>query len=169
MCTCPVVISVSTATREAGSARSNASRIASLIWSAILSGWPSVTDSEVNRLRDMTLHPEKDDTATDDTADGRGPRSRARARGRGRGCPTAPAAAGRGGRATPHPRARGREGGGGGGAGGGGWLCRGGSGSVGELLLEAVGQGQALHLQGGGARQFGVRDLDRVGQLRPGR
>ena len=24
----------------------------SLIWSAILSGWPSVTDSEVNRRRD---------------------------------------------------------------------------------------------------------------------
>lgn len=55
MCTWPVVISVSTATREAGSSRSSASRTASLIWSAILSGCPSVTDSEVNRRRDMTL------------------------------------------------------------------------------------------------------------------
>src|SRR3954465_11415759 len=52
MWTWPVVISVSTATRLRGSSLSMASRIASLIWSAILSGWPSVTDSEVNRRRD---------------------------------------------------------------------------------------------------------------------
>src|SRR3954454_23897979 len=51
MCTCPVVISVSTATRLRGSCSSIASRIASLIWSAILSGWPSVTDSDVKRRR----------------------------------------------------------------------------------------------------------------------
>ena len=50
-CTWPVVISVSTATRLAGSCASSASRIESLIWSAILSGWPSVTDSDVNRRR----------------------------------------------------------------------------------------------------------------------
>ena len=31
------------------------SRIESLIWSAILSGWPSVTDSEVNSLLVITL------------------------------------------------------------------------------------------------------------------
>src|SRR5918998_934684 len=42
---------VSTATRLAGSWVSIASRIESLIWSAILSGWPSVTDSEVKRRR----------------------------------------------------------------------------------------------------------------------
>src|SRR3954468_16477950 len=51
MCTCPVVISVSTATRLRGSWASIASRIESLIWSAILSGWPSVTDSDVKRRR----------------------------------------------------------------------------------------------------------------------
>ena len=39
--------SVSTATREAGYSASAASRMASEIWSAILSGCPSVTDSEV--------------------------------------------------------------------------------------------------------------------------
>ena len=47
--TWPVVSMVSTATRLFGSWRSRSSRIASLIWSAILSGWPSVTDSDVNR------------------------------------------------------------------------------------------------------------------------
>src|ERR687889_144470 len=52
MCTCPVVISVSTATRLRGSCASIASRMESLIWSAILSGWPSVTDSDVKRRRD---------------------------------------------------------------------------------------------------------------------
>ena len=49
--TCPVVISVSTATLLSGSSLIIESRIASLIWSAILSGWPSVTDSEVNSRR----------------------------------------------------------------------------------------------------------------------
>src|SRR5437763_12454041 len=45
----PVVISVSQATRLFGSFASAASSTASEIWSAILSGWPSVTDSEVKR------------------------------------------------------------------------------------------------------------------------
>src|ERR671915_214321 len=43
----PVVISVSQATRPFLSSWSTASRTASEIWSAILSGCPSVTDSEV--------------------------------------------------------------------------------------------------------------------------
>src|SRR5918992_1078989 len=47
--TSPVVISVSQATRLWGSSARHASRTASEIWSAILSGWPSVTDSDVNR------------------------------------------------------------------------------------------------------------------------
>src|SRR6266700_118723 len=47
----PVAVNVSQATRLAGSSVRQASRIASEIWSAILSGWPSVTDSEVNRQR----------------------------------------------------------------------------------------------------------------------
>ena len=50
-CTWPVVMRVSTATRLRGSSLSMASRMESLIWSAILSGCPSVTDSEVNRRR----------------------------------------------------------------------------------------------------------------------
>jgi len=45
----PVVISVSQATRASGSSASVASNTASEIASAILSGCPSVTDSEVNR------------------------------------------------------------------------------------------------------------------------
>src|SRR4051794_10601066 len=45
----PVLTSVSQATREAGSSRRQASRTPSEIWSATLSGWPSVTDSEVKR------------------------------------------------------------------------------------------------------------------------
>src|SRR5688572_14339069 len=45
----PVVISVSHATRPSGSSRNTASSTVSETWSAILSGWPSVTDSEVNR------------------------------------------------------------------------------------------------------------------------
>src|SRR6478672_5898636 len=45
----PVVISVSQATRLSGSFASAASRTESEIWSAILSGCPSVTDSDVNR------------------------------------------------------------------------------------------------------------------------
>src|SRR2546429_449120 len=47
--TSPVVISVSQATRPFGSSRSTESRTVSEIWSAILSGCPSVTDSEVKR------------------------------------------------------------------------------------------------------------------------
>src|SRR5213080_3955188 len=39
----------SQATRPRGSSARTASRTASEIWSAILSGWPSVTDSEVKR------------------------------------------------------------------------------------------------------------------------
>jgi hypothetical protein len=45
----PVVVAVSQATRASGSSRMIASRIASETWSHILSGCPSVTDSEVNR------------------------------------------------------------------------------------------------------------------------
>src|SRR5690242_19529519 len=45
----PVCVAVSQATRASGSSRMIASRIASDTWSHILSGWPSVTDSEVNR------------------------------------------------------------------------------------------------------------------------
>src|SRR3954471_18715773 len=45
----PVFTRVSQATRPVGSAASTASRTPSEIWSAILSGWPSVTDSDVNR------------------------------------------------------------------------------------------------------------------------
>ena len=41
------MISVSQATRPVGSSLRTASRTASETWSAILSGWPSVTDSEV--------------------------------------------------------------------------------------------------------------------------
>src|SRR5438552_5595809 len=47
----PVVTSVSHATRAAGSLAMIASRTASEIWSAILSGCPSVTDSEVKTWR----------------------------------------------------------------------------------------------------------------------
>src|SRR5690606_31640636 len=43
----PVVTSVSQATRPLGSLARIASSTPSEIWSAILSGWPSVTDSEV--------------------------------------------------------------------------------------------------------------------------
>src|SRR5512146_182829 len=45
----PVVIRVSQATRPAGSCARTASSTESEIWSAILSGCPSVTDSEVKR------------------------------------------------------------------------------------------------------------------------
>ena len=47
----PVVTSVSHATRAAGSLAMMASSTASEIWSAILSGWPSVTDSDVKTWR----------------------------------------------------------------------------------------------------------------------
>src|SRR5919201_413940 len=43
---------VSTATRLPGSCASIASSTVSLIWSQILSGWPSVTDSDVNKRKD---------------------------------------------------------------------------------------------------------------------
>ena len=43
------MVAVSQATRALGSSRMIVSRIASLTWSHILSGCPSVTDSEVNR------------------------------------------------------------------------------------------------------------------------
>src|SRR6266568_3843650 len=56
-CTWPVVISVSTATRLPGSSLIMESRMASLIWSAILSGWPSVTDSDVKRRRATSALP----------------------------------------------------------------------------------------------------------------
>src|SRR3954470_17264758 len=45
----PVFTSVSHATRPAGSSRMIASSTLSETWSAILSGCPSVTDSDVNR------------------------------------------------------------------------------------------------------------------------
>src|SRR5215218_2111002 len=45
----PVLTSVSHATRPVGSSAITASRTPSEIWSATLSGWPSVTDSDVNR------------------------------------------------------------------------------------------------------------------------
>ena len=45
----PVVTRTSQATRPLGSCSSTASRTASEIWSAILSGCPSVTDSDVKR------------------------------------------------------------------------------------------------------------------------
>src|SRR5271169_6109693 len=51
MTTKPVQVRVSQATRLFGSSRRQASRMASEIWSAILSGCPSVTDSEVNKKR----------------------------------------------------------------------------------------------------------------------
>src|SRR6516164_8379959 len=46
-----VVTSVSQATRLVGSAARQWSRMASLIWSATLSGWPMDTDSLVNKYR----------------------------------------------------------------------------------------------------------------------
>src|SRR6185295_17619060 len=51
----PVVTVVSQATRPVGSWRSTSSRTASEIWSATLSGWPSVTDSDVNRWTSRSL------------------------------------------------------------------------------------------------------------------
>ena len=49
MWTSPVDTAVSQATRAEGSFSMMASRMASEIWSHTLSGWPSVTDSEVNK------------------------------------------------------------------------------------------------------------------------
>src|SRR2546430_6799326 len=53
----PVAVRVSQATRLMGSSVRQASSTESETWSAILSGWPSVTDSEVKRygLRDDNL------------------------------------------------------------------------------------------------------------------
>src|SRR5688572_16053082 len=51
----PVVSKVSQATRPFGSSARIASSTASLTWSAILSGWPSVTLSEVKVQRDTLL------------------------------------------------------------------------------------------------------------------
>src|ERR1051326_1816688 len=48
---------VSTATRLPGSSLIMESRTGSLIWSAILSGWPSVTDSDVKRRRATSALP----------------------------------------------------------------------------------------------------------------
>ena len=48
--TIPVVVAVSQATRLIGSFSISASKIASEMASHILSGWPSVTDSDVNNL-----------------------------------------------------------------------------------------------------------------------
>src|SRR5215475_12446336 len=54
----PVVTSVSQATRPFGSWRMTSSSTESEIWSAILSGCPSVTDSDVNKkLRNPSLKP----------------------------------------------------------------------------------------------------------------
>src|SRR5437764_1709421 len=55
----PVVISVSHAQRAFGSSRSTASRTVSETWSAILSGCPSVTDSEVKRNSRAAIGPEE--------------------------------------------------------------------------------------------------------------
>src|SRR5580692_7344721 len=51
MITRPVAVRVSQATRLEGSSLRQASKMASETWSAILSGCPSVTDSEVNKWR----------------------------------------------------------------------------------------------------------------------
>src|SRR5215471_70989 len=51
----PVVSKVSQATRDSGSPARAASTTASEIWSAILSGCPSVTDSEVKRNQLLML------------------------------------------------------------------------------------------------------------------
>ncbi len=45
----PLVIAVSQATRASGSWARRPSRMASETWSQTLSGWPSVTDSDVSR------------------------------------------------------------------------------------------------------------------------
>src|ERR1700719_4600197 len=69
MTTRPVAVRVSQATRLDGSSARHASRMASEIWSAILSGWPSVTDSEVNNERsrfDKVFSPEDREAAPTD-------------------------------------------------------------------------------------------------------
>ncbi len=47
MTTSPVLMSASQATRLSASSARIASRMASEIWSQTLSGWPSLTDSDV--------------------------------------------------------------------------------------------------------------------------
>ncbi len=51
-----LVTAVSQATRAAESCASMPSRIASETWSQTLSGWPSVTDSEVRRYEGELLN-----------------------------------------------------------------------------------------------------------------
>src|SRR4051794_1887641 len=53
----PVVMNVSQATRACGSFASTASRTESETWSAILSGWPSVTDSDVKENERADMRP----------------------------------------------------------------------------------------------------------------
>ena len=53
--TYPVLTNVSHATRLFGSSSSKASRMASEIWSEILSGCPSVTDSDVKMCHSLYL------------------------------------------------------------------------------------------------------------------
>src|SRR5690606_41002824 len=53
----PVFTMVAQATRAPLAWARMASRTASEIWSAILSGWPSETDSEVKRVLDIALYP----------------------------------------------------------------------------------------------------------------
>src|SRR4051812_34898364 len=74
--TCPVVTSVSHATRLLGSCVRIASRIASEIWSATLSGWPMVTDSLVNR---WVLRRNSGDTRSSNGVDGAGATTETRA------------------------------------------------------------------------------------------
>src|SRR5439155_18067312 len=57
-----VVTSVSQATRPAVSWDRTASRTASETWSATLSGWPSVTDSEVNEKLCAAISPKSSRT-----------------------------------------------------------------------------------------------------------
>src|SRR5215510_14458972 len=52
----PVFTRVSRATRALVSLARMASRTASEIWSAILSGWPSVTDSEENKYLELFMN-----------------------------------------------------------------------------------------------------------------
>src|SRR4051795_2050357 len=82
----PVVTSVSQATRLAGSCLRIASRIASEIWSATLSGWPIETDSLVNRC---VLRRNWEDTLIDSGQKGNAPVRRTpcgRGVGRGKEC-----------------------------------------------------------------------------------
>src|SRR5688500_5798504 len=86
---CPVVTSVSQATRDLGSTLRIASRIASEIWSATLSGWPMETDSLVNRC---VLRRNWEDTGSTPRKKGkrRSPRPIRRGNGRGKECSERP-------------------------------------------------------------------------------